>query len=365
MKTPNPNQISRMTADQLDQLLESLRAVGSQVKAVEVAILREVDRRQIPLGDGMRSLEDWVIGRMDVSRSTARDLVAVAKADSARLDEMLAGGGVSFDRVSLLAKAGSTEPREDLDMIGLREHLARRAPIEHEDEETDFERRFLAIQPTLDESAWKLWGRLPALEGKIVADTLDTVADELPDPPVGHRESRATRRADALFVVCDRRTGADGPNSLVSPPATVFVDATGGPIRPGAWIVSGPKVGPSTLERILCGSPIDVIARTRDGEPLTVGTASTAISPKTRRYVLARDGGLCTIDGCGSSYRLQPHHIEERSAGGTHHHSNLTSLCWFHHHVVIHGRGFRIDPGSPARRRRLHPPDRTGSDPPI
>ena len=166
METPTPAHISQMTADQLDQLLESSRALSSQVKAVEVAILREVDRRQIPLGDGMRTLEDWVIGRMDVSRSTARDLMAVAKADSARLDEMLAEEGVSFDRVSLLAKAGSTDPREDLDMIGLRVHLARRAPIEQEDEETEFERRFLAIQPTLDESAWRLWGQLPALEGR-------------------------------------------------------------------------------------------------------------------------------------------------------------------------------------------------------
>jgi hypothetical protein len=364
METPKPAQITELTADDLDRLLESLRALGSQVKAAEVAILKEVDRRQIPLGDGMRTLEDWVIGRMDVDRSTARSLVAVANADCSELDEMLADG-VSFDRVALLAKAGSIDPREDLDIIGLRRHLAQQPQMERTDEQADFERRFLAIQPSLDESAWKLWGQLPALEGKIVADTLDTVADELPDAPVGRRESRATRRADALFVVCDRQTVSDGANAVVSPPATVIVDATDGPTRPGAWIVSGPKVGLSTLERILCGSSIEVIARTRDGEPLTVGTASTAIPPKTRRYVLARDGGLCTIDGCGSTYRLQPHHIRERSGDGNHHHANLTSLCWFHHHVVIHGRGFTIDPDSPSRRRRLHPPDRSASDPPI
>lgn len=364
METPTPAQISKCSADDLDQLLESLRALGSRVKAVEVAVLREVDRRQIPLGDGTRTLEDWVVSRMDVDRSTARNLVAVANADSTDLDELLAGG-MSFDRVALLATAGSVDPREDLDMTGLRQHLARQTPIERADEQAEFERRFLAIQPSLDESTWKLWGQLAALEGKIVPDTLDTVAEELPDPPIGHRESRATRRADALFVVCDRRTGAEGPNAVVSPPATVIVDATDTPTHPGSWIASGPKVGPSTLERILCGSPIDVIARPADGEPLAVGTAPTAIPPKTRRYVLARDGGLCTVDGCGSSYRRQPHHIRERSRDGNHHHANLTSLCWYHHHVVIHGRGFTIDPDSPIRRRRLHPPDRSGSDPPI
>jgi hypothetical protein len=364
MQTPTPGQIAELTADDLDRLLESLRTLGSQVKAAEVAILREVDRRHIPLGDGMRTLEHWVIGRMDVDRSTAQSLVAVAKADSTKLDEMLVNEGVSFDRVALLAKAGSTDPRADLEMIGLRQYLARQDPIGRADEQADFERRFLAIQPSLDESAWKLSGRLPALEGKIVADTLDNVADEPPHQPVRLRESRATRRADTLFVVCDRQTTTPG-SSAVSPPATVIVDATDGPARPGAWIVSGPKVGLSTLERILCGSPIDVIAWTADGEPLAVGTASTAISPKTRRYVIARDGGICTVDGCGSTYRLQPQHIRERTSVGNHHHTNLTSLCWFHHHVVVHGRGFSIDPHSPSRRRRLHPPDRSGSDPPI
>lgn len=127
MEIPTPAQISQLSADQLDRVLESLRVLGSQVKAVEVILLREVDRRQIPLGDGMRTLEDWVIGRMDVNRSTARNLVAVAKADSAQLDGMLTEFGVSFDRVSLLAGAGSNDPREDLDLIGLRQHL----PVEH------------------------------------------------------------------------------------------------------------------------------------------------------------------------------------------------------------------------------------------
>jgi hypothetical protein len=236
----------------------------------------------------------------------------------------------------------------------------------------------VAIQPTLDDTAWSLWGRLPALEGKIVADTLDRVADELPRPPHGHRESRATRRSDALFVVCDRHDSDERGGSPAGAPAvlaTVFVDATGGPTRPGAWIAAGPKVGPNTLERILCDSPVDVIALTDNGEPLRIGNASTAIPPSTRRHVLWRDGGICTADGCSSSYRLQPHHIQERSDNGDHHHSNLTSLCWFHHHVVIHGRGFRIDPNSPTRRRRFlppshfalgsDPPERSDSDPPV
>ena len=50
MQTPTPGQIAELPADDLDRLLESLRTLGSQVKAAEVAILREVDRRQNPVG---------------------------------------------------------------------------------------------------------------------------------------------------------------------------------------------------------------------------------------------------------------------------------------------------------------------------
>jgi hypothetical protein len=360
MEALSADQIAQLTSDQLDSLFESMRTAEAQLKAVQVRLVREVDRRQIPLGDGMRTLADWIVGRMDVSRHTARKLVGVARADSAALDRLLADG-VSFERVAELAAAGETDPHHALDMIGLRTELARRQPIDTGTERDTFDSKFLAIQPTLDESAWNLWGKLPALEGKIVADRLDEVADELPEAPSGHRESRATRRADALFVVCDRRgegAGGSGVNT------TVFVDATD-TARPNAWIASGPRVGPDTLHRLLCDSAIDMVALTDDGTPLRVGNATTAIPPATRRFVLFRDGGMCAADGCGSSYRLQPHHIRERSNDGDHNHTNLTILCWYHHHVVVHGRGFRIDPTSPTRRRRFLPPARSNSDPPI
>ncbi len=366
MELLSADRIAQLTGDQLDSLLERLRAVESQLKAVQLRVLREVDARQIPLGDGMRTLEDWIVGRLDVTRESARKLATVARTDSADLDGLLADG-VSFDRVAELAAAGETDPRLELDLPGLRSELAQHTEITAADEQVSFDDRFLAIQPTLDDTAWSLWGKLPALEGKHIAETLDQVADDLPQPPHSHRESRATRRADALFVVCDRHHPGETETAAAGPgvPATVFIDATDSPARPTAWLASGPRVGPSTLERILCGSPIDVTALTADGQPFKIGSASTAIPPATRRFVLWRDGGMCTADGCASSYRLQPHHLTERSDGGDHHHTNLTSLCWYHHHVVVHGRGFRIDPTSPTRRRRFLPPARSNNDPPI
>jgi 5-methylcytosine-specific restriction endonuclease McrA len=87
---------------------------------------------------------------------------------------------------------------------------------------------------------------------------------------------------------------------------------------------------------------------------LAVGPTTRVIPPKVRRFVLARDGG-CVIDGCTSTYRLEVHHIVPRSEDGTHDPDNLVTVCWWHHHVAIHGQGQRIDPTSPPKRRRLIP----------
>lgn len=105
----------------------------------------------------------------------------------------------------------------------------------------------------------------------------------------------------------------------------------------GAWIASGPRIGPGTLERILCESTCEILARIEDGTPLAVGDSQTAIPPRTRRWVVARDGGMCTADGYRSVTRLQPHHIHDRASHGDNRHGNLTTLCWFHHHVVFTG----------------------------
>ncbi|MEX1280295.1 MAG: HNH endonuclease signature motif containing protein, partial [Acidimicrobiia bacterium] len=50
------------------------------------------------------------------------------------------------------------------------------------------------------------------------------------------------------------------------------------------------------------------------------------------------------------------HHLVPRAHGGPNEDWNLATLCWFHHHVVVHRRGFTIDRTSPPGRRRLLPP---------
>ena len=176
------------------------------------------------------------------------------------------------------------------------------------------------------------------------------------------RDETATgqqRRADGLVALARDWLSGDAPDHRrTGPVVTVTVDAaiaaeTQG--EAGVAITAGPRIGPETLDRVLCEGSVEVIVDSDSGVPLAVGPTSRVIPPKLRRWIIARDQ-RCVIDGCDSGYRLEVHHIVPRSQGGTHHPDNLTTLCWWHHHHAIHGQGRRFDSTSPPRRRRLLPP---------
>ncbi len=172
--------------------------------------------------------------------------------------------------------------------------------------------------------------------------------------------SREQRRADALVGIArdslnrkPHEGGVSGPVVTVMVEAVAAAESKG---EAGVAISGGPRVGPDTLDRILCEGSVEVMVDRGSGRSPVVSATRGVIPPKIRRFVLLRDRG-CTIDGCGSRYRLQVHHIVPRSKGGTHDVENLATLCWWHHQVAIHGRGYRIDPTSPPQRRRIIPPE--------
>jgi hypothetical protein len=266
--------------------------------------------------------------------------------------------GVSDDQLGDLVASGFSLGR----LYGL---LDRVRTYTADDERTTFEHRYLVIQPSLDDAAYKLWGLLPGVDGLIVERALTHRESEL---PVLAGEGHGQRRADALTAIClDSLTGTDptGDPARAVTVAEVFIDAThaedGG--ETGATLSSGVKVGPNTLTEILCGGKVQVIA-TNGLHPIGFTDRTDTIPPAIRRFVLWRDMGQCSIAGCHSRYRLQPHHIMERHRGGSHHPDNLVTLCWFHHHVAIHQLGYTIDPDSPTHRRRLLSP-RQPTGPPL
>jgi 5-methylcytosine-specific restriction endonuclease McrA len=224
-----------------------------------------------------------------------------------------------------------------LDVAGVRREAANRALITAQDEYRTASDQFLVLQPSLDESWWRLWGGLDGATGALVDKTLSEKADDLPLLPDGTRGDTSWRKAMALAELCI----TDDP-----PPAqlTVFVDTTyATPSNGQAGVVfeAGPRIGRKALNAILCDAVTEVTARGEDGTPMVYGRRKRSIPPALRRAIIHRDGNVCTADGCDSRNRLQIHHIIPWTEGGTTDPDNLITLCWFHHQIIVHQQGFQ------------------------
>jgi hypothetical protein len=361
-----------MVDEQIDSWQSELRSCEEEItklRARQVVLIRQLDRYQVDCGDGARTMGDWTSARLDLSQQTSNRLTQLAHANDPEIDGAMGEGKWGLDRAAALVKlrhAGLPdhefcEVAENYSLGRLYGLLDRLRHLSPGDETDLFEYRYLVIQPSLDESVFKLWGQLPGIDGRIIEKALSAREGDFPVLP---HQGQGQRRADALTSIClDSLTGgSEGETGRAVTVAEVFIDATltaQSHGQQGATVSTGPRVGPNTLSEILCTGQVRLIVT--DGlHPVAYTDMGEAIPGPIRRYVAWRDQNQCSIEGCHSRYRLQPHHIRQRSHGGSHHSDNLITLCWFHHHVAIHGLGYQIDPQTPIHRRRLLKPHNNG-----
>ena len=345
------------TIDFQESELVRLEGLKAQITAVQIEHLAALDDAQVATADGSRSFSEWVAARLDLSPETAKSLVRTMRRTQDRPDlrEALATGDVTFDRVEALSRISEDVGLlEHLDVAGARREAALRVRITAESEFRTADERFLVIQPSLDESWWKLWGGLDGASGALVDKVLTQASDQLPELPDGTGGDSSWRKATALVGLC---TSDDPPPAQV----TVFVDAkyaaeTDG--QSGLVLEAGPRIGTDALAGILCNATTEVIARTEDGRFMEYGRRSRTAPPALRQAILRRAGNACAGDGCESRYRLEAHHVLPWSQGGRTDPDNLITLCWFHHHVVVHERGFRPFRHPDHGRVRFRNPDR-------
>jgi hypothetical protein len=356
---------SRRTISELEAGLVAVEARITELRSEQQVLVRELEYAQAPQSDGSRSMVDYVQSRLDVKRDTARDLVFAARrfVQHRGLHDRMLYRGATFDRTIAavkLADAGAfpdvVAESYDRDLAGVRRLISQTSHITRADEREVFAGRYFTIQPNLDESRYRMFGEAPGTIGRTIekaicerADALHRVAGDLPT-------SGAQRQLDAFGAMAldslDRDT-QDSTGVSDSGQVTVFIDARQkNPTQTTAVIEYGPRVGPEALEEIMCGGRVQIVGLDTEGIPVVTTPATRTIPPAIRHTVAHRDA-TCVIDGCASLYRLQPHHITRFSDGGSHHPNNLATLCWYHHHVAIHGSGYRIDPESPPHRRRL------------
>ena len=329
-----------LTQDAKEQILLHTEADIVRLRAVQLEVLEDLDRCQVATADGCRSLSEWATARLDLHPDTAKSLVRTMRrtADRPDLREALASGDISFDRLEALSRiADQVGLLVHLDVAGVRRQAAIRARISAEDEYRTASHQFLVMQPSLDESWWKGYFGMDGATGALVNKTISEAADQLPPLPDGTRGDSSWRKAMALAQLCV----TDDP-----PPAqlTVFVDtsqATPSNGEAGVVLEAGPRIGQKALEAILCDAITEITTREEDATPMTYGRRTRTIPPALRRAIIHRDGNTCTGEGCPSNHRLQVHHIIPWSQGGTTNPDNLITLCWYHHQIVVHQRGFQ------------------------
>jgi hypothetical protein len=248
-----------------------------------------------------------------------------------------------------------------LDISGVLHEASQRVAITSEDEARASDDQFLVLQPTLDESWWRMWGGLDGDSGSIVDKALTEAADQLPLLPDGSSGGSSWRKANALVELC---VSEEAPPAQV----TVFVDtkdAAESNAQSGVVLEAGPRVGRQALEAVLCDAVVEVTARAEDGEPMRYGRTQRTAPPALRRALFAAQGGMCAADGCTSRYRLQVHHVNSWAQGGETNPKDLVVLCWFHHQVVIHQRGYHIYRHPDHGRIRFRAPDTPARPPPT
>jgi 5-methylcytosine-specific restriction endonuclease McrA len=320
-----------------------------------VGDLAELDVAQVAMADGSGSLSEWMSGRLDQGIESARTLVRTMRRleDRPDLRDRLADGSASFDRIEALSRIpDDVGLMEWADVSTVRREAAKRVLITAESESRTSADGFLVLQPSLDESWWRMWGGLDGPSGALVDEVLAEVADELPALPDGSSGSAGWRKATALVET----TVSDEP-----PPAnlTVIVDAdeaAGTNGESGVVLEAGPMVGRQALQAILCDVDTEVIGRSEDGRFMDYGRKERTAPPALKRALLAKYNHRCGADGCQSRYHLRVHHRTPWSEGGETNQEDLVVLCWFHHQVVVHERGYEIYFHRDPRRIRFRKP---------
>jgi hypothetical protein len=387
------------------ELIDGLVAVHVEEQSLaarRLALVREMDGRDLARRDGATSLVAWLKDRLRVSGGVARRWVELARAlDSwaSSTAVALAAGAVNEEHATVIARvistlddvppevrdkaqqrlvefAGQFEPLS-LAKLGSRvlelvapqvgeQRLAKDLQAQEKRAEHD---RTLSLTPD-GLGKVRLTGWLEIDAAAIVTAALDPLT-----APTGLDADDRTpgqRRADAIVDVC-RLALASGrlPVNGGQPPQLVVTAEVNGLIaKTGAGMLdNGTSLSAETVRRIACAA--GVIPAVLDGrsQVLDVGRERRLFTGPLRRALVLRDGG-CAFPGCDRPPRwADGHHIKHWADGGPTCLDNAVLVCSFHHRLLHHGgwkvhlAGDRlpefippawIDPGQVPRRNTYH-----------
>ncbi|WP_426572277.1 DUF222 domain-containing protein [Aquihabitans sp. McL0605] len=196
-----------------------------------------------------------------------------------------------------------------------------------------------------DERGYFAHIRLPEAKGAVFDQALKGMEEDL------RRQARATApegvdpepvyAADALVALAEAALRAGEAARPGTDRYLVHAHLEAGPNSLELMTHLGVVLPEGQRRHILCDARLRGIVH--DGiAPIGVGRVTRAINRRLRRAVEHRDGGCCSVPGCGRTSGLEIHHIWHWEDGGSTETSNLITLCG-HHHRCHHQGTLGID----------------------
>ncbi|MEX0754609.1 MAG: DUF222 domain-containing protein [Actinomycetota bacterium] len=357
-----PAQLRSVPDNPDDDLIARIDVVHARVGAAErelLELIALVDATDSWERHGARDTAHWLAMRYGISTWKAQRWIRAAHAleDLPRTAAALATGRLGMDKVVELCRFAT--PRTEVKLIRWATRVAAwavrcRADRERAVEQTVRENhaaRSLIWWYEQQEGTFALSAHLPADQGAVVVEAIETMARRVPTLPGEDDDPTAPERcADALVALCSSSPASEHDPVRANMVVHVRADDLVGsrdPIRDaageraaGGEVEGGPVLHPETVRRLACDARIQTVIEDRAGEVLAVRAMSREPTTWMLRQLQWRDQG-CRFPGCGARAFTQAHHIVFWSRGGATELSNLLLICFFHHRLV-HEQGWSI-----------------------
>jgi hypothetical protein len=385
--------------------VEALHAIEQRVAGAKLAMLGELDDRNLARDLGATSTLAWVRWRLRCVPAAAGAMVKLARALRAHASTAtaLAAGHVTVDQARAVVDVLAALPA-DLPVVRQPDgDPTRDVALERADVVGQVEGLLLGHARSLDASALRVAGRhalsviapdiadavdraaLEAAErrarqhrrldlhddaygGTVIRGYLDregatilrTALDPLTRPRgVGDERLAGQRRADGLIEICDRVLRDGGlpvqggqPVQLV---VTTDYDVLSRAVGVGRTD-TGERLSPATVRRLACDAFVVPAVMNGEGQVLDLGRGRRLFTGAIRRALQLRDGG-CAFPGCDRSARwCDAHHRISWLDGGPTSLENGVMVCRFHHTLLHEPGGWQVRLGRDGLPEFVPPP---------
>ena len=408
----DPGYLSALTLGDLEDQLCCLAARIAAAECEFLELLAEFDARQGWGASGAKSTAHWLSWRTGMRLGVARERLRVARSLGSLplVRETFAAGRLSYCKVRAVSRVAT--PRTEPELV----ELALGATGAQLERIVRSWRACLRGETSASSHARREWGRREEEDGSVVftlrvapedAALLDAAVEaarrvvldrdgrpvETPEETtlaeaITDSSSMQRAEADAVILIAEsflvaRSSASPGDSTQVIVhadlssldaaveagreaaeramraeeerlPGTSVEQRSRATRPPGCSLDNGQPLHASTVLRMMCSSPSQLMVHAGDGRPLGLGRSRRHASRRQRRALSVRDGS-CRFPGCTQRHRLIPHHVIWWSRLGRTDMDNLVQVCPTHHRAV-HELGYLVQ-GLGEGRFTFHRPD--------